>query len=627
MRLLARWVGIVAIVALVVFCTSSWIDRARLDSTSDASGRLESGTGSADPFSPALTAGPSLRTASSADLAVDLRGEMPSDVERATGRLISGRVVDARTSTAVRGALIDFDGRARRDDVVVSAEDGSFSMSIPAECTRVTVSHARYQPQSWAPPRHSAENREPLSHDFALESDSMNAPLSIRARYADGRPAAGASFDVVARARLAIPLDRIAASTDASAYLAQLGALAGSVGVFESIDGEFPTRLDDSGEATIMVLAPVRVAVRVETDDAIGIGDVDVRCAPATLIVVLEPTWDLAIELREVSGPPPASVRIQVDGNDVPAEQEADSLYRARGLARTSDVRIAIRTMFDPELHGWLVPSVLAVLPPDDGRERRVELHFDEIVARTVRGTIRDAVTYEPLNARIAIRCSGGLPIPDEFAFEGRFTARVIPGAELLVLADGYEPASLTWWGSVDELGPIGLVPSATRSDRTRRGVLRGIVRGADAGPLENAVEVECVAIADLWRDTSFALPHGSFEFSNLPAGPYVVVARSGDQLARGHVVVDASAPAEVTLELHPREVVTIAAVDARSGAVVEGVWCGVGRPEFGRQVELVRGATTSVLVGGPGYDSRTVELDAADALDRVIRVELQPVR
>ncbi|MBL8765849.1 MAG: hypothetical protein JNL94_00695, partial [Planctomycetes bacterium] len=198
--------------------------------------------------------------------------------------------------------------------------------------------------------------------------------------------------------------------------------------MFESIDGEFPTRLDDAGEAAIVVLVPLRVRVRVETDDAVGIADVDVRCAPATVDVVLQPTWDLAIELRDFSGPPPASILIQVDGNDVAAEQGVDALYRARGLARTSDVRIPVRTVFDPDLRAWIVPSVRAVLPPDEGRERRIELRFNEVVACSVSGTLRDAVTYEPVDARIAIRCASGLPIPDAFAFEGRFTARLVPG-------------------------------------------------------------------------------------------------------------------------------------------------------------------------------------------------------
>lgn len=633
MRLSAGWIGIFASLTLAVFCASAMLDRSPIDPSPGAAGSAEPVAGPADPSTSVSIVGPTARALRAADGAADRRADgsaatsAPSEVVPAARLLVSGRVVDSRTSAGVGGALVNFDGGEQLEDVVVSAEDGTYSISIPVECTGLTVSHVRYQPQSWAPPRSFAVDRSTLSHDFALEVNSMTAPLRIRARSADGRPAAEASFDVVALTQLAIPLDRIAASTDASAYLAQLGATAGSVGVFESIDGEFPTRLDPSGEATILVLAPIRVGVSVETDDAVGIAEVDVRCEPATVDVVLQPTWDLAIELREFSGPAPASFCIQVDGSDVAAEHDAGWLYRVRGLARSSDVRIPVRTVFDRELRAWLVPSVRAVRPPDEGRERRIELRIDEIVARSVSGTIRDAVTDEPVNARIAIRCAGALPIPDEYAIEGRFTARMVPGAVLLVLADGYEPAFSKWPGSVDVLEPIGLVPRATRSDRTRRGALRGVVHGIGGASLEDAVEIEYSAIADTWRDRTTAARDGSFAFDGLPLGDAFVLARSGDSFARVTVRVDGPAMPALALELRPQAEVRLQVVDALDGTDIDGVWTiDHGPAAFSDRVELVCGASVPIVVGAFGYATRHLALDGSSAVDGRIRVELTRV-
>jgi hypothetical protein len=192
MRLSAGWIGIFASLTLAVFCASAMLDRSPIDPSPGAAGSAEPVAGPADPSTSVSIVGPTARALRAADGAADRRGDgsaatsAPSDVVPAPRLLVSGRVLDARTSTGVGGAMLDFDERTQREDVVVSAEDGTYSISIPAECTRLSVSHVRYQPQSWAPPRSFAVDRSTLSHDFALEVNSMIAPLRIRARSADG---------------------------------------------------------------------------------------------------------------------------------------------------------------------------------------------------------------------------------------------------------------------------------------------------------------------------------------------------------------------------------------------------------------------------------------------------------
>jgi hypothetical protein len=172
------------------------------------------------------------------------------------------------------------------------------------------------------------------------------------------------------------------------------------------------------------------------------------------------------------------------------------------------------------------------------------------------------------------------------------------PGAVLLVLADGYEPASSKWSGSVDVLEPIGLVPRATRPDRTRRGALRGVVHGIGGASLEDAVEIEYSAIADTWRDRTTAARDGSFAFDGLPLGDAFVLARSGDSFARVTVRVDGPAMPALALELRPQAEVRLQVVDALDGTDIDGVWTiDHGPAAFSDRVELVRGASVPIVV------------------------------
>lgn len=445
------------------------------------------------------------------------------------GRTIAG-VARQPDGTAVIGATIRVvDGASDRVLATSTAADGGFTVSgLPRE--RVTLGALDAGGRTGTVVVPAGDDVD----DVVIE---LGASTWIRGRVLDAEGEVVANATVVATPTIA-------------------GRLARGSG--HELDGAASTSSDESGAFELVGLAPGRYVVRARasdtTDDDLGVRrGLEVDTGSEDVSVVIDASGSLRGKLVDADGAPITRFQLRLDLGRPRDISTGDGVFELAGVP-VGTHSLAIDA---PEIAAIDLAevAVTAGSPTELGT-----LHAERGIV--VRGRVVDASGVAVAGAIIAIgdqvvTDARGVPMPLRPGGEAGFTVGRSDVRGAFEIA-GIEPGSSTVLATHATLGrsrPLVVESGDAAIELVLGGnaSVVGNVRGPD-GPVAAVVEL-IAPEGPRARQLAEVAADGSFAFSGLAAGSYVVSARTVDRNDRSYahtteIEVAAGATAELTLPL-----------------------------------------------------------------------------